>query len=57
VQGLLTGTLFVAVVVVFCKAAALMTAGTAGLTFLIHGPSGWHCGAVLSVLGRWRCAW
>lgn len=50
VQGLLTGTLFVALAVVFFKAAALLTGGTAGLAFLIHYPTGWHYGAVLFVI-------
>lgn len=49
-QGLLTGTLMVALAVSFFKAAALPTGGTAGLAFLIHYPTGWHYGAVLFVI-------
>jgi uncharacterized membrane-anchored protein YitT (DUF2179 family) len=42
VQGLLTGTLLVALAVLFFKTAALLTGGTTGLAFLIHYPSGWR---------------
>jgi uncharacterized membrane-anchored protein YitT (DUF2179 family) len=50
VQGLLTGTLLVALAVLFFKTAALLTGGTTGLAFLIHYPSGWRIGAILFVI-------
>jgi len=50
VQGLLTGTLLVALGVLFFKVTALLTGGTTGLAFLIHYPTGWRIGAVLFVI-------
>lgn len=50
IQGLLTGTLIVALAVVFFKAGSLLTGGTAGLAFLLHYPFGWNYGAVLFVI-------
>jgi uncharacterized membrane-anchored protein YitT (DUF2179 family) len=47
VQGLLTGTLLVALAVLFFKTASLLTGGTTGLAFLIHYTSGWPIGAIL----------
>ena len=50
VQGLFTGTLLVALAVLFFKTSALLTGGTTGLAFLLHYPSGWPIGAILFVL-------
>jgi uncharacterized membrane-anchored protein YitT (DUF2179 family) len=50
VQGLLTGTLLVALAVFFFKSAGLLTGGTAGLAFLLHYLMGWKYGAVLFVI-------
>ena len=50
VQGLFTGTLLVALAVLFFKTASLLTGGTTGLAFLIHYPSGWPIGAILFVI-------
>ncbi len=50
VQGLLTGTLLVALAVLFFKTSALLTGGTTGLAFLLHYPSGWPIGAILFVI-------
>ena len=50
VQGLLTGTLLVALAVLFFKTAALLTGGTTGLAFLIHYPSGWPIGVILFLI-------
>ena len=50
VQGLFTGTLLVALAVLFFKTASLLTGGTTGLAFLIHYPTGWPIGAILFVI-------
>ncbi|MGV0960630.1 MAG: YitT family protein [Limnohabitans sp.] len=50
VQGLFTGTLLVALAVLFFKTASLLTGGTTGLAFLIHYPFGWPIGAILFVI-------
>ena len=50
VQGLLTGTLFVALAVLFFKNTGLLTGGTTGLAFLIHYWSGWQIGAILFII-------
>ncbi|MCP3867364.1 MAG: YitT family protein [Gammaproteobacteria bacterium] len=46
-QALLTGTLVVAVGLVFIKSAGLLTGGTTGLAFLIHYTTGLNFGLVL----------
>jgi len=46
VQALITGTLFVALGVVFFRHAGLLTGGTAGLAFLLHYATGWNFSAV-----------
>lgn len=49
-QGLLTGTLFVAVAVLLFREAGLLTGGTTGLAFLWHYLHGWPLGWVLFLL-------
>lgn len=49
-QGLLTGTLFVALGVLFFREAGLLTGGTTGLAFLLHYQQGWSLGLTLFVL-------
>ncbi|WP_083656663.1 YitT family protein [Mongoliimonas terrestris] len=44
--ALFTGTLFVALGLVFLKSVGLATGGTAGLAFLIHYAGGWPYGLV-----------
>ncbi|THF66569.1 YitT family protein [Pseudothauera nasutitermitis] len=44
IQGLLAGTLFVALAVLFFKQAGLLFGGTAGLTLLAHYATGWNFG-------------
>ncbi|WP_181704473.1 YitT family protein [Chthonobacter rhizosphaerae] len=44
--ALFTGTLFVALGLVFMKTVGLATGGTAGLAFLVHYGTGWPLGAV-----------
>lgn len=46
-QALLTGSLIVAIGLVFIKQAGLLTGGTAGLAFLIHYSTGLNFGLVL----------
>jgi uncharacterized membrane-anchored protein YitT (DUF2179 family) len=46
-QGLLIGTLFVALGVVMFRSVGLLTGGTTGLAFLLHYQTGWPLGAVL----------
>ena len=48
-QALLTGSLAVAIGLVFIKQAGLLTGGTAGLAFLIHYSTGVNFGVVLFV--------
>jgi uncharacterized membrane-anchored protein YitT (DUF2179 family) len=43
-QGLLTGTLFVALALVLFRQAGLVTGGTAGLAFIAHYALGWPFG-------------
>ncbi len=43
-QGLLTGTLFVALALVLFRQAGLVTGGTAGLAFILHYALGWPFG-------------
>ena len=45
-QGIATGTLFVALGIVMFNKAGLLTGGTAGLALLIHYATGWHFGIV-----------
>ena len=49
VQGILTGTLFVALSLVFFRSSGLLPGGIAGLSFLVTYSSGWSLG-VLFVL-------
>ena len=46
VQGILTGTLFVALSLVFFRSSGLLPGGIAGLSFLVTYSSGWSLGAV-----------
>ena len=46
-QAILTGSLIVAIGLVFIKQAGLLTGGTAGLAFLIHYSTGFNFGLVL----------
>ncbi len=50
VQGILTGTLFVALSLLFFRGSGLLPGGIAGLSFLVTYSSGWPLGAVLFVL-------
>lgn len=50
VQGLLTGTLFVALAVLLFREAGLFTGGTTGVAFLLHYIQGWSLGLVLFLL-------
>lgn len=43
-QGLVTGTLFVALGLVLFRQAGLMTGGTAGIAFVLHYATGWRFG-------------
>lgn len=45
-QGLITGTLFVALGLQLFRQAGLMTGGTAGIALATHYALGWHFGAV-----------
>jgi len=46
VQGLLTGTLFVALGLLLLRHTGLMTGGTAGIALLLHHAGGWPFGAL-----------
>lgn len=50
VQGLLTGSLFVALSLVMFRDSRLMPGGTAGLSFLVHYLGGWSLGAMMFVI-------
>lgn len=50
VQGILTGTLFVALSLVFFRSSGLLPGGIAGLSFLFHYASGWSLGAAVFAL-------
>lgn len=43
-QGLVTGTLFVALGLVLLRQAGLLTGGTAGIAFVLHYATGWRFG-------------
>ena len=43
-QGLVTGTLFVALGLVLLRHAGLLTGGTAGIAFVLHYATGWRFG-------------
>lgn len=45
-QGLLTGTLFVALGLLLLRHTGLMTGGTAGIALLLHHAGGWPFGAL-----------
>ena len=49
-QGLLTGSLFVALAVLLFRGAGLVTGGTTGVAFLVHYVSHWPLGWVLFVV-------
>ena len=46
-QGLLTGTLMVALGLMLFRAAGLMTGGLAGIALTLHYATGWSFGALL----------
>lgn len=50
IQGLLTGTLFVALGVYFVKTAALLTGGAVGMAFLLYYATGWNYGLILFLI-------
>ncbi len=50
VQGILIGSLFVALAVILFQTAQILTGGTTGLAFLIHYAAGLPLGALLFVL-------
>jgi uncharacterized membrane-anchored protein YitT (DUF2179 family) len=50
VQGILIGSLFVALAVILFRESRLLTGGTTGLAFLIHYLSAWPLGALLFAL-------
>jgi len=49
-QAILTGSLIVAIGLVFIKQAGLLTGGTTGLAFLIHYSTGFNFGLVLFLI-------
>ncbi|MBL8331718.1 MAG: YitT family protein [Rubrivivax sp.] len=49
-QGLVTGTLFVALAVLLFKHAGMVTGGTAGIAFVAHYAAGWPFGLVFFVI-------
>lgn len=50
IQGILTGSIVVAIGIAFIKAAGLLTGGTVGIAFLIHYGSGANFGLTLFCL-------
>ena len=50
IQGLLTGTLFVALGVYFIKSAGLLTGGAVGMAFLIYYATDWNYGLLLFLI-------
>jgi len=50
VQGLATGTLFVALGLLLLRNAGLLTGGTAGIALVLHYSTGWSFGAVFFAL-------
>lgn len=50
IQGLLTGTLFVALGVFFIKSAGLLTGGAVGLAFLLYYATDWNYGLLLFLI-------
>lgn len=50
VQGLLTGSLFMALALIFMRDAHLLSGGVTGLAFLVHYASGWALGGAVFVL-------
>ena len=50
IQGLLTGTLFVALGVFFIKSAGLLTGGAVGMAFLIYYATDWNYGLLLFLI-------
>ncbi len=49
-QGLVTGTLFVAIGVVLLRHAGLMTGGTAGIALVLNHATGWRFGTLFFVI-------
>lgn len=49
-QGLATGTLFVALAVLLFRQAGMVTGGTAGIAFVAHYATGWPFGLVFFVV-------
>ena len=49
-QGLATGTLFVALGLVLLRNAGLLTGGTAGIALVLHYASGWRFGLLFFVI-------
>ena len=49
-QGLATGTLFVAIGVVLLRHAGVMTGGTAGIAILLNHATGWRFGTLLFLI-------
>lgn len=49
VQGLVTGTLFVALGLTLLRQAGLLTGGTAGIAFVLHYATGWPFGMLFFV--------
>ena len=49
-QGLATGTLFVALGLVLLRHAGLLTGGTAGIALVLHYATGWRFGALFFTL-------
>jgi uncharacterized membrane-anchored protein YitT (DUF2179 family) len=50
VQGLITGTLFVAIGVVLLRHAGLMTGGTAGIALVLNHATGWRFGTLFFLI-------
>lgn len=50
VQGVLAGTLLVAIAILFFRQSGLIAGGTTGLALLIHYPTGWRYGTVMFVI-------
>jgi uncharacterized membrane-anchored protein YitT (DUF2179 family) len=50
IQGLITGTLFVALGLVFFRHVGLLTGGTAGIAFVLHYATGWRFGLLFFLI-------
>ena len=51
-QGLVIGTLFVALGLVLLRHVNLLTGGTAGIALVLHYATGWPFGALFFVSGQ-----